>query len=282
MRTISVSLSEKLQNPIQTKAQDSDLSFFAKISRGTTVLASNKHLEKIKIADGTGTGTITDVSVAVEHSKLGGVDGAIWACMVDGGRLSVFRSSPVSALGKTSFTELDCAESAVSCSVCFDGDYAGNREFLTDSVPYIFWIDSGVLYGKLWTDAEATVISASGNSRVSAVRPLYDTQDNDRGLVVFYLKTDGTLYYRQKIGDQWLDEEIIQFHEFGGDTAVAFTDIAAFRTWDYRVGLQAISESGDIYDLFSYHQNETEDIEEAAFTENLSITGITVTGSLHG
>lgn len=277
MRTISQTLDSRLHQLTQAEATGAALSMYARISRGTTVLVSNKHLDKVKIADAYGSGTITDVSVSVEHSKLGGVDGAIWAAMSDGGRLRVFRSGSASALSGTSFTELDCAETAVSCSVCFDSVTVrkadDTEEWVTERVPFVFWVDEdGALHCRKWFTNEDTILVSSDAVQVTSVRASYSQIERfNFGLIVFCLLESGSVIYRQYINGVWYDAEVVQL----GPENVTFSGISAFRTWDYRVGIQGITEDGDIYELFTQYEGIG-----TRNQEHIEISGITATGVL--
>lgn len=302
MRAISDGLNARLHQQTQAKATDAELSMYARISRGTTVLSEKKHLEKVLIAKGSGTGTITDVSVSVEHSKLGGVDGAIWAAMADGGRLRVFRSGTASAVGGSAFAELDCTETAVSCSVCFDSVTVrkadDTEEWVTERVPFVFFVDEdGALHCRKWFTNEDTILVSSDAVQVTSVRASYSQIERfNFGLIVFCLLSSGAVIYRQYINGVWYDAEVVQF----GPENVTFSGISAFRTWDYRVGIQGITEDGDVYELFTQYEGigtrDQEHIEISSIevsgvltevtyhdtqeTEHIEISGITAEGHL--
>lgn len=301
MRAISDGLNARLHQQTQAKATDAELSMYARISRGTTVLSEKKHLDKVKIADGTGAGTITDVSVSVEHSKLGGVDGAIWACMADGGRLRVFRSGSASAVSGSSFAELDCDETAVSCSVCFDSVTVrksdGTDEFVTERVPFVFWVDEdGALHCRKWFTNEDTILVSSDAVQVTSVRASYSQIERfNFGLIVFCLLSSGAVIYRQYINGVWYDAEVVI-----SEPAFVIAGISAFRTWDYRVGIQFVTDAGDVWEYFTQYEGigtrNQEHIEISSITaagvltevqyhdtqetEHIEISGITADGHL--
>lgn len=277
MRSISGILDSRLHQLTQAEATGAALSMYARISRGTTVLASNKHLDRVKIADASGSGTITDVSVSVEHSKLGGVDGAIWAAMADGGRLRVFRSGSAYAVSGSAFAELDCAETAVSCSVCFDSVTVrkanDTEEWVTERVPFVFWVDAdGALHCRKWFTNQDTILVSSDAVQVTSVRASYSQIERfNFGLIVFCLLESGQVIYRQYINGTWYDAEVVQF----GPEDVTFSGISAFRTWDYRVGIQGITEDGDVYELFTQYEGIG-----TRNQEHIEITSITAAGVL--
>lgn len=276
MREISQLLDRNLHKETQAKATASELSVFARIARPDTYLTSGKYLERTLISDASGAETVTDIGIAVAHPRAGGVNGDIWAVMADGGTLRVFRSGRTNLNGETTFTELDSAENAVSCAVAFDGVTVRRsdetEEFVTDPVPFLFWADEdGALHARKWGANEDTILASSDVVKVSAVRASYSGIDRfDFGLIVFFLTTSGTLFYRQRIKGVWYDAETVSF---GPD--VVYTDIAAFRTWDYRVGVQAITADGTVYNLFTQYEGIG-----TRNQEHVEITEITAEGTL--
>ncbi|MEG2383849.1 MAG: hypothetical protein RSB39_09710, partial [Oscillospiraceae bacterium] len=95
-----------------------------------------------------------------------------------------------------------------------------------------------------------TVTLAEQNATaISAVRAMWsDVPGFDFGLVVFMILA-GTIYYRQLIGGVWSDAAPINF----GPAGVTWTQIAAQRTWDYRIALQAVDSTGKLYELFTQY-----------------------------
>ena len=65
------------------------------------------------------------------------------------------------------FVALGIADS-VACA--FDGTWAANGKFTTSGEPFFFWTRNGALYARHGDDPYVETISASGNSRVAAVR----------------------------------------------------------------------------------------------------------------
>jgi hypothetical protein len=124
----------------------------------------------------------------------------------------------------------------------------GDVEFVTESYPWVFWVSNSVLYGrKLYSDEDAVILAETNCSDVSAIRAMHSTVGGfDFGLVIFFI-LNGQLFYRQLINGEWNDAEVVSF----GPSGVTWEEVAAFRTWDYRVGVQLKSTTGDIYELFT-------------------------------
>lgn len=277
MRAISESLKEKFSAQIQTRSQGNDLSAYVRVIRNQTRLTGGRYLERVKIADAVSENAVSDTAIAVRHSSAGGMDGDIWAAMSDGGELRVFRSAQSGSLETIKFIELSANADAVSCAIAFDAvthrNPDGTEEFITDSTPFLFLVQpDGSLRARRWGANEDTVLASSDVLRVSAVRASYSAVDRfDFGLCVFFLTESGQVFYRQYIKGVWYDAVPVQF----GPAGVVFTDIAAFRTWDYRVGIQGITADGTIYEIYTQYEGIG-----TRNQEHIDISGITASGVL--
>lgn len=132
---------------------------------------------------------------------------------------------------------------------------------------------NGQLLGrKLHGAEEDTITLAESNcTKVSAVRAVWSQPGSfDFGLIVFFL-LGGQLHYRQLIDGEWMDGEVVLF----GPENATWVDIAASRTWDYRIAIQCMDASGEIYELFSQYQGFGKQT-----TENITITDIRAQGDL--
>lgn len=128
-------------------------------------------------------------------------------------------------------------------------DIHGQEEYVTEDCPWLFWVKDGAAYGKNLTDREnsgVTVMLATANcTDISAIRAASGTYGYDFGLVVFML-ISGNLFYRQLIKGEWYDAELVTEGPEG-----SYVTVNAFRTWDYRVGVQLIDTNGTMFELFS-------------------------------
>lgn len=111
-------------------------------------------------------------------------------------------------------------------------------------------MDSSKLYGKklgLGLSVDATVLAETNCTDVSAIRATWSSVGGfDFGLVVFFI-VNGKIFYRQLINGEWMDAEAITY----GPDNVTWQEIAAFRTWDYRIGIQAKTTTGAVYELYT-------------------------------
>ena len=248
MRSIPSYISERLNRNVQTTRNTSDPSTRMWISRPTTVLTNDAFLERQTVVNS----AITDVSIAVCHPRAMRSNTQI--CM---GYISSGVARAATAKHKTNMDDhiwIDSGfeEPATAISVAYDGTMPkannGDVEFVTESYPWVLWVNNSVLYGrKLYSDEDAVVLAETNCTDVSAIRAMHSTVGGfDFGLVVFFI-LNGQLFYRQLINGEWKDAEAVSF----GPSGTTWKEISTFRTWDYRIGVQAKSTAGDIYELFT-------------------------------
>ena len=131
---------------------------------------------------------------------------------------------------------------ASAVAIEFDGywdrDPVSKRfNFITETVPWLFWVNGGTLYAQRWNDNGTLVNLASGVVKVCAIRGWKASTDPtaDQGLVVSYLKTDSLVYYRSYIEFQ-LGTFIWQAEQQPTEFPASVLNIGLFRTNDFRVG----------------------------------------------
>lgn len=247
MRNIPLYTKTKLELPKQTIADNADVHLIVKAVRPLSTVTDPNFIQYTSVDTST-VGSYTDCSIAVEHSENSAPDRSIWLASIHNGYLQVHRS-----LNGTVFVDVGVEEEATSCSICFDAIIRENveniDEFVTDEVPYIFWVTpEGQLKASKYGANEDITLADSNVTNVSAVRGSYSPSDKfNLGLIVFFTVESGALFYRQHISGHWYDAEQVTF----GPAGVQYTDIAAFRTWDYRVGIQCMTSNGTIYELFT-------------------------------
>lgn len=253
MRVIDNTLKKRLMGQAGTFASNAAPAVSLRIARAPFSLHREKHLEHFRISGSDA--PVTDCAIAFEHRQVGKTDGAVWVCSSDGGRLRVYRSpsADVPSFSEVSFPG-DEEVSASACAITFDGHTVRNpereTEFLTVGMPYLFRVSpEGDLSVRRFGDSGDTEVTlASGVIKVSAVRaPSPSVLCRDAGFCVFYLTAEGALYYRQKIGGVWCDAVFVPPEEEG----LRYADLTAFFTWDYRIGVQAVTEDGAVFTRFS-------------------------------
>ena len=248
MRIVPSHIEERLKKSALTRANTSDPSTRMWISRPSTVLANDQFLERQAVA----TASVTDVSIAVCHPRAMRSNTQICIGYISGGTAKVVTAKHKTNMDAHEWNDSGFEEAATAISVAYDGTMPkannGDIEFVTEQTPWVFWVNNSILYGqKLYSDEAPIVLAETNCTDVSAVRAMHSTVGGfDFGLVIFFI-LNGQLFYRQLIDGEWADAESVSF----GPSGVTWKEVAAFRTWDYRIGIQAKSTTGDIYELFT-------------------------------
>ena len=277
MRNLSTTIAERITKKRQTIADNANPAAYARLIRHTVPIGQKQFIERtlVRRLDG-----ISDSDVAVCHPRFLRDDEDIWVAYVVEDELHIRYAKNVEILANTIWHDYYFTSDAVACSIAFDSTVKHNSrgiwEFTTDREPWVFWVDSnGALKTHKCTPlGEHEITLAESNvTDVSAVRGPSGEQGNwNLGLTVFFVMA-GQLYYRQYIDGVWYDAELIQIT---GLSDITISEIKAFNTWDYRVGLQILASDGKLYELYSY----TEGIGTRG-TEHLGMT-VTAEGKLTG
>lgn len=246
MRNVPSYISERLKKNIQTKANDSAPSARLWISRPSTVLANDEFLERQTVS----TAAVTDASIAVCHPRMRRSNTDIYIAYVSNGMARVAMAKSKTNMDHHNWMDTGFAEPATAVSIAFDGtmpkSYGSEIEFITEQTPWVFWVNNGALYARK-LGGETVTLAEANCTDVSVVRAAWsESKAFEFGLVAFFI-IGGSLYYRQLIGGEWTDGELVSF----GPSGVYWSAVSAFRTWDFRVGVQAKSANGDIYELFT-------------------------------
>lgn len=273
MRPVPSYISERLKKNIQTKANDSAPSSKIWISRPSTVLANDEFLERQTVASG----SVTDASIAVCHPRMRRDNTDIYVAYVSNGVARVATAKTKTKMDQHNWFDTGFEEPATAVSIAFDGTmpkaYGSEIEFVTEQTPWIFWTNNGTLYAQK-LGGETVILAEANCSDVSAVRAAWsESSAFEFGLVVFFI-IGGSLYYRQLINGNWTDGELVSF----GPSGVTWSAVSAFRTWDFRVGVQLKSTNGYIYELFTQFMGigvrNAEHVSLIDATEEHSITKI--------
>lgn len=272
MRVISKEQSEKLHSTTNVRHTNSDLSLDMWISRPTVPLTDSHFLERQLIP---ASGQVSDVSIAATHAKPDSECSHIFVGYIESGIAKVVMAQRKVRISNHVWNDCGFLEPASSISVAYDGIMTtkpdGRIEFITDIFPWVFWINDGVLYARKLGSDETIVLAESNCEDVSAIRAMWSEVGSfDFGLCVFFILS-GSIYYRQLIDGEWTDGTPVTF----GPSGVTWSEIAAQRTWDYRVVLQAKTSSGSTYELFTQYMGVGKQN-----TEHLEIKSITATGGV--
>lgn len=245
MRTIPAYISERLNKNIQTRANKSAPSASLWVGRPTTVMVDDTFLERQTVISA----NAKDVSIAVCHPKVNSGNTRIYMAYISDGVARVVSAAHKYKMSAHIWKDAGFSEEATAVSIAYDGTMpkaiVGDVEFVTEQKPWVFWVNGGALYGQKLGE-ETVLLSETNCADVSAIRAMWSSAGGfDFGLVVFFLLS-GKLYYRQLIGGVWMDAELVSF-----GPNVTWSEIAAFRTWDYRIGVQAKTTDGKIYEMFT-------------------------------
>ena len=251
MRSISDALKARFESRQQTSANNADPRLWALLSREHVPLTDPALLEKSLILTTDG---LTACSVALRRPRANEEPDAVYAAYIDENGARVKKAALSAKLSALVWEDAGFSADADDIAVAFNGTMPkapdGTAQFVTERAPWVFWIKDGVLKGKILGLLGDVTLASANAGKVSAIRATWTPDDAaDYGLVVFFT-LNGALYYRQLIGSEWMDAEPISF----GPTGVTWTDIAAFRTWDYRIGVQAVGSDGKVYELFTQFQ----------------------------
>lgn len=252
MRNIDAGLKARFQSAQQTRANNADPHAVIWLHRPTVPLSAAEFLERDIVDTTEG---LKACSIAVRRPRADREADFIYVACVDKTGAHVKKSPVQPKLGDSVWTGAGfSAPNATDIAIAFDGTMPkkadGTAQFVTEREPWVFWIEGGALKARKLGLLGGVTLAAANCGAVSAVRATWDSAASvDFGLVVFFL-LGGALYYRQLIGGEWMDAEPVSF----GPAGVTWTDINAFRTWDYRVGVQGLASDGKVYELFTTFQ----------------------------
>jgi hypothetical protein len=171
----------------------------------------------------------------------------IYAICIDEGMCTVKRAEYTESPGAAWVTVANIGP-AIDAAIEFGGDWTFTRPpytFNTEDDPWIAWVTptGELLTRRLYSASEPFQI-ATGVSHVSAVRGWNNMFmiGQDHGLIFVYIK-DGSVYYRARATQvnnvkSWEPERTFSLF-----TGIA-VDVNAFRTNDYRVGLNVLDDAG--------------------------------------
>lgn len=278
MRRVPGDVASRLERKVQTRANGAAPELDLWITRPTTAMATNRFLERQAVSVGEG---VTDVSVAVCHPRAGVGSSRTYLAYVQGGTAKVAYAAAKTRMDAHAWIDSGFTAPASNLAIAFDGtmprDTAGRVEFVTEQYPWVFWVDGGTLYAQKLGTGKTVILAESNCAGVSAIRAMWsEVGDFDFGLVAFFILS-GALYYRQLVGGVWQDAVPVSY----GPSGVMWAEVAAFRTWDYRVGVQARATTGEIYELFTQYagvgKQNTEHLEIAHVGAKGGLTAIEYT-----
>lgn len=249
MRTIPSSLDSKFKKLVQAESTKAAPAVDLWISRPVVPLVNDYFLEQQAIGNGN---NVTALDIAVAHPRHRRQSTKIYIATVSNGVAKVVSSPFRQAMKTHVWTDSGFSERAEDVALAFDAtmknDTRGRSEFVTDELPWVFWVNSGALYGQQLGSNEVLTLAEANCTKCTAIRAAGSALGGfDYGLCLFFL-LGGEIYVRQRMNGEWMDAEPVNF---GPD--VVWTDIAASRSWDYRIVLQAMASDGTVYELFTQY-----------------------------
>lgn len=250
MRTIPSSLDSKFKKLVQAESTKAAPAVDLWISRPVVPLVNDYFLEQQTIGNGN---SVTALDIAVAHPRHRRQSTKIYIATVENGRARVVSSPFRQAMETHVWTDSGFSERAEDVALAFDAtmknDARGRSEFVTDELPWVFWVNSGALYGQQLGSSEILTLAEANCTKCTAIRAAGNALATgfDYGLCLFFL-LDGEIYVRQRMNGEWMDAEPVNF-----GPGVVWRDIAASRSWDYRVILQAMATDGTVYELFTQY-----------------------------
>lgn len=237
MRSIPAEILNKINSSEQTRANDADPRLSIQVSRAKSAVVDSTYwtVETIRTMPELG-----DISLAPRRLKNYGRPDRIYEIHVENGQVkTTLREYPdKQKIGWQHQFDLG-AGSAVA--LAFDGEWELWRKkwrLKTSEKPWIFWVNStGVLLAQLWDEIETRIELATGVLKAKAMRGWknFSIEADDQGIVCAYIKTDGSVHYRNycRQGDGttvWESERA-----FTAFTGVAL-NLNLYLLNDYRMG----------------------------------------------
>lgn len=216
------------------------------VSRARTTIMDSDYWTVETIRQKTGLG---DVGVAPRRFKPYGRPNRIYEIHVDNGVVgTAIREYPDTF--KEGWKDQFNLGNGSSVALAFDGNWYRYRSawrLVTEEKPWIFWVDtSGVLWRQLWDDPSTLSQLDTGVSYVRAIRAWRNqySAELDQGIVVGYIKTDGTVWYRNYC--RQADGTVIWEIARQLPSVAGAVHLNLFITNDYRLGFCIEKTNGDI------------------------------------
>ena len=252
MRQLPSDLSSKINQSLQTIGNNANPKMEISVSRAKNTVTDSTYWTVETIRETTGLG---DVSVAPRRFKAIGRPNRLYEIHVKDGEVSTaFREYPDKL--KQGWQPQFTLGLGSSVAIAFNGYWERFRKLwrlITNEKPWLFWVDgNNVLWRQHWDDVSTKMQLDTGVVRVRAIRAWKNVNmpDKDQGIVVGYIKTDGTVWYRnycQQADYSYVWENARQLTQF---TATAVS-LNIFITNDYRMGFIIEASNGQVHWLIT-------------------------------
>lgn len=237
MRNLPQSIIDKLNSKHQTTYNNSNMSVDVYVTRAKNTVDDSTYWTVETIRETSGLG---EISVAPRRFRAYGPPNRIYEIHVHNGEVkTAIREYPDRL--KDGWKDQFSLGVGSSVAIAFDGRWERFRKLwrlITDEKPWLFWVDgNNVLWRQHWDDVSTKAQMDTDVTRVRAIRAWKNVNlpDQDQGIVVGYIKTDGTVWYRnycQQADYSYVWESPRQLADFTG-TAV---NLNLFLSNDYRMG----------------------------------------------
>lgn len=251
---ISSEIIAKTELRNQTIAVNAEPNISLIIKRKQTAVDDIDFLEKRR-ARKTTLNTLTDVAIAVEHADMGGEDSYIWISYIEDGLLKVRKSQITAELSDVTWKNVDIGTiEADKCDIVFrayvNTDVHGNKEYLTYGLPVVFYLTERKIHSLDLETMEDTIVIFTGDVKDFSVKrgPQENVFD---GFVMFYLKMDGTLYYRTYENGEWSSRTT---HGYSLPSPIHITGISLFDL-SGGIGLLAYGDDGKMYQQVGFYDD---------------------------
>lgn len=246
MRHTTTSLNEKLKSSQQTPANKADPKMSIQVSRARMTVMDSDYWTVETIREKANLG---DIGIAPRRFRPYGQPNRIYEIHVDNGIVGTsIREYPDTF--KDGWKDQFTLGVGSSVALAFDGNWQRYRSawrLVTEEKPWIFWVDSGgALWRQLWDDESSLSQLDSSVTYVRAIRAwrnLYSSE-LDQGIVVGYIKTDGTVWYRNYC--RQADGTVILEVARQVPSVSNAVHLNLFLTNDYRVGFCIEKSSKEI------------------------------------
>jgi len=271
MRNITSSLNDKLKSTQQTPFNNANPKMSVKVSRARTTVMDSDYWMVETIREKSNLG---DISVAPRRFKTYGPPNRIYEIHIDNEIVTTsIRAYPDKL--KDGWQDQFTLGNGSSVALAFDGEwerYRGTWKMVTEDKPWLFWVDTnGVLWKQLWDDATTLGQLDTGVIFVRAIRAWKNkySLELDQGIVVAYIKSDGSVWYRnycRQSNGSILWESPQQLTDF----TVAAVNLNLFISNDYRMGFTIQDTSGNIHWLITQRNWSGMAIDTETITSNVS------------
>jgi hypothetical protein len=255
MKPLSPQLLQKLNEFLQTTGNNANPNLSVMVSRAKDTVRDSDYwiVETIRETSGLG-----NVSVAPRRFKPNGRPNRLYGIHVHNGEVkALLREYPDKI--KQGWLEQFNVGVGSSVGIAFNGYWERYRKYwrlITDESPFISWVDNNKdLWVQKWNEDLTRFKLSTDIIKVCMIRAWKNTvvQQNDQGIIVAYIKSNGKVYYRNYCQQPDYSATWEFERELTGFTGVA-VNVNMFITNDYRMGFVIEDNLGRIHWLIT-HRN---------------------------